>query len=77
MLNKNSKVAENLHDFTPGNIWRLKRKHTVKETGTVAPSVEIGAGPGQRISMEILGYHGSLLLVLKYSNMSRTINCNQ
>ena len=41
------------------------------------PSVEIGAGPGQRISMEIPGYGGSLLLVLKYSNIStRTVDCN-
>ena len=40
----------------------------------LAPSVEIDAGPGKRISMEIPGYRGSLLLVLKYSNMStRTV----
>ena len=42
----------------------------------LAPSIEIGAGPGQRIPMEIPGYGGSLL-VLKYSNMStRTVDCN-
>ena len=42
----------------------------------MALSFEIGAGPGQRIPMEILGYRGSLLPVLKYSNMStRTFDC--
>ena len=46
-------------------------------TYKLAPSVEIGAGPGQRIPMEIPGYRGSLLQVLKYGNMStRTVDCN-
>ena len=39
----------------------------------LAPSVEIGTCPGQQIPMEIPGYRGSLLLVLKYSNMSSLI----
>ena len=39
--------------------------------------LKIGAGPGQRIPMEIPGYRGSRLPVLKYSNMStRTVDCN-
>ena len=47
-----------------------------KQAGTVAPS-EIGAGPGQRIPMEILGYRRSLLPVLKYGNTStRTVDFN-
>ena len=43
----------------------------------LAPSVDIGASPGQQIPMEITVHHRNLLLSLKYSNMStRTVDCN-
>ena len=38
------------------------RMYNDRQAGTMVPSV----GPGQQIALEILGYHGSLLPVLKY-----------
>ena len=67
---KRGRCSGSLSDLTwPG--------HQHSKLVPLAPSVEIDAGPGQRIPMEIPGYGGSRLLVLKYSNMStRTVDCN-
>ena len=46
-----------------GHCLRKIGSHAKTKMVPLAPSVEIGAGPGQRIPMEIPGYRGSLLLV--------------
>ena len=66
-----SKMIRNIRIVLFFILYECCENCKLYQAATVAPSAEIGAGPGQPIPMEIPGYCRSLLPVLKYSNMSK------